>query len=131
MANRLTPMSEHCLCKGPAKKRTNLHGMQTLNPCTTLQASVPSQVVEGALRFTWEFKRATGFAPSGFGCYFVKREGARAKLLAGAYRCRVPPTCARRAGVLTQALLADPGPGVVHVHACARSGLQASTCVVR
>lgn len=49
-----------------------------------------AQVVAGALEFAREFKRKTGFAPSGWGTYFVHREGARAKMVAGAYRWALP-----------------------------------------
>ena len=80
-----------------------------------LRLPLPFQVVEGALRFTWEFKRTTGFAPSGFGCYFVKREGARTKLLAGAYRFQVPPACVRCAFVI----LMISFPDALHANGCA------------
>ncbi len=42
------------------------------------------------MEFAREFKRETGFAPSGWGTYFVHREGARTKMVAGAYRWALP-----------------------------------------
>ena len=48
------------------------------------------QIVDGALRFARDHKDATGFAPAGFAVYFVRREGARARMAHGAYRCAGP-----------------------------------------
>ena len=53
------------------------------------------QIVDGALRFARDHKDATGFAPAGFAVYFVRREGARARMAHGAYRC-AGPACRSR-----------------------------------
>ena len=53
------------------------------------------QIVDGALRFARDHKDATGFAPAGFALYFVRREGARARMAHGAYRC-AGPACRSR-----------------------------------
>ena len=74
-------------CDGPRNPNTMALQALTTSTCSILNPTLQCQIVDGALRFARDHKDATGFAPPGFAVYFVRREGARARMAHGAYRC--------------------------------------------